>query len=172
MKARAVLGLALLAGGATAISLAAADEGASEAVPAGHVVTWKDVDGEAFYRLSGGVQYRQRSSCGYSEEMDEVRFSEVLPANVTRFELPPPSGDLLTARAGWAFRVEAVDSSGSILAVDSGGTISDTFCTKKRSLITWVGEAPTGERTLAITTLLAATASALGAGVIAWRKVR
>ena len=98
---------------------------------AARTMNWTDIDSESAYRVSGDIGYLHFPPCGRSEQAfsEHVVVDEMLPGNTTRFEFPP-SQDLRADSIGsMQLKVEALDASGSVIAMNGFAFTADKFCT-------------------------------------------
>jgi len=108
----------------------------------GEIICWRDIAGEASYRVRGRVEYWIPPSpgrCGESPspssppvallDMPSPRpgFIQDLAADVTRFQLPRHSDSRMGIR-DYSIRIEALDSNGNVIAFGGTSVTRDAFC--------------------------------------------
>lgn len=103
----------------------------------GDIVCWTDASGEVSYRVEGTVAYwvpPAPQECGDTprprptlNEPLRVEFSEELPANTTRFQLPlhPEDG---AGIKDYTILIDAVDAEGSVIVSGAASLTKDAFC--------------------------------------------
>ena len=131
---------------------------------------WKDYEGEVAYRVSGYVAFLPPPSCGPNRlfSSERVEFDEELPADTTRFQLPPRKDERLTWRKDGSVTLEALSESGEVLERDGFAFNADKFCTPEE--IAAAGTGPGDGTSFPLPAALAMLGASLLAGGLALRK--
>ncbi len=93
-----------------------------------NTLSWQDAEGEVSYRVTGRVTYIPSNVCDLPTDLiftEDVQVSSDLPVNTTTFVLPPATDPRADAVTFLDVTVEALDSTGEVLASGGYGIVVD-----------------------------------------------